>query len=59
MGNCNCADTDDHVVDSVRQVEKVSVRHFEYKYCIGRGGFGKVWKVQHKKDSKIYAMKEM
>ena len=26
---------------------------------IGRGGFGKVWKVEKKKESKKYAMKEM
>jgi serine/threonine kinase 32 len=32
---------------------------FEFLYAIGRGGFGKVWKVEHKKNHKIYAMKEM
>ena len=26
---------------------------------IGRGGFGKVWKVEQKKEKKLYAMKEM
>jgi len=26
---------------------------------IGKGGFGKVWKVESKKDRKLYAMKEM
>ena len=26
---------------------------------IGRGGFGKVWKVEQKKTQKLYAMKEM
>ena len=26
---------------------------------IGRGGFGKVWKVEQTKEKKLYAMKEM
>ena len=28
-------------------------------YVIGKGGFGKVWKVKYKKNSKFYALKEM
>ena len=27
--------------------------------AVGKGGFGKVWKVQAKRDHQIYAMKEM
>jgi len=30
-----------------------------FNYVIGKGGFGKVWKVESKKDRKLYAMKEM
>jgi serine/threonine protein kinase len=30
-----------------------------FHYVIGRGGFGKVWKVEKKKEKKLYAMKEM
>jgi len=26
-------------------------------YAIGRGGFGKVWKAENKKEKEIYAMK--
>jgi len=26
---------------------------------VGRGGFGRVWKVEEKKTKKVYAMKEM
>ena len=32
---------------------------FNYMYCIGKGGFGKVWKVERKKLKQNYAMKEM
>ena len=32
---------------------------FDYISIIGRGGFGKVWKVCHKQTKKLYAMKEM
>ena len=28
-------------------------------YCIGKGGFGKVWKVTMRKNNQLYAMKEM
>ena len=36
---------------------------FEYKYAIGRGGFGKVWRVSSQRlkgeNSNEFAMKEM
>lgn len=32
---------------------------FAYQYAIGRGGFGKVWKVEFKRTQTLYAMKEM
>ena len=38
---------------------KISKTFFEFLYVIGRGGFGKVWKVKHKKTLKQYALKEM
>ncbi|MCQ2816314.1 MAG: protein kinase [archaeon] len=37
----------------------VSRNSFDYINIIGRGGFGKVWKVIEKKTNKLYAMKEM
>ena len=39
--------------------KKLSRNCFEFQYIIGRGGFGKVWKVQLKKTKEIYALKEM
>ncbi len=33
--------------------------HFVFHYVIGKGGFGKVWKVEMKKNRQTYAMKEM
>lgn len=32
---------------------------FQFQYAIGRGGFGKVWRVEKKKEKEIFAMKEM
>ena len=37
----------------------ISKNQFQFQYAIGRGGFGKVWKVEKKKDKEVYAMKEM
>ncbi|KAL4473326.1 hypothetical protein ABPG73_013016 [Tetrahymena malaccensis] len=32
---------------------------FNFHYVIGKGGFGKVWKVEHRKTRQLFAMKEM
>jgi serine/threonine kinase 32 len=37
----------------------ISMNHFKQLYAIGRGGFGKVWRVESKKEREQYAMKEM
>jgi protein kinase A len=37
----------------------IGKHQFNYQYVIGKGGFGKVWSVEFKKNRKIYAMKEM
>ena len=34
-------------------------QHFKFLYVIGKGGFGRVWKVERKKNKKMYALKEM
>jgi cell division protein FtsB len=37
----------------------VSKENFVYHHCIGKGGFGKVWKVDRKRKAQPFAMKEM
>ena len=37
----------------------VSKNQFQFQYAIGKGGFGKVWKVEKKKEKEVFAMKEM
>ena len=41
------------------KMEVIGKNMFNLHYVIGKGGFGKVWKVDSKKSKKIYAMKEM
>jgi serine/threonine kinase 32 len=56
MGNCQFQSN-----SSVNEKKRAMVQrsHFIFHYCIGKGGFGKVWKVQMKKSQKYYALKEM
>ena len=72
MGNCDCKvkDTDDNQEDDSN---KLKLDDFVLLYPIGRGGFGRVWKVRLKRQytvktldirllknkSRIFAMKEM
>ena len=43
----------------ITKEEKITKSSFKFLNIIGRGGFGKVWKVYSKKYKSIYAMKEM
>ena len=46
--------------DSVREMPtELTVKHFEPVCAVGKGGFGKVWKVEMKKTRQVFAMKEM
>ena len=53
MGNCTMSK------DNFDPSITISRVHFKWLYVIGKGGFGKVWKVMHKKRKEIFAMKEM
>jgi serine/threonine protein kinase len=60
MGNCHNTEATDVVQCTTKKpVEIITMQHFEFMYCIGRGGFGKVWKVRFKKNQTIFAMKVM
>lgn len=37
----------------------MSRNNFNFQYVIGRGGFGKVWRVEFRKTMQVFAMKEM
>ena len=47
------------IVKYIYFVILVHKNHFEFLYIIGRGGFGKVWKVRLKKTNEFFALKEM
>ena len=54
MGNCNLKSALDP--DAQQALQK---NQFTIQYAVGRGGFGKVWRVVYKKTKTQYAMKEM
>ena len=53
MGSCNFKS------DSLETTQSLSKSQFQFHYGIGKGGFGKVWKVEFKKTKEHFAMKEM
>lgn len=38
---------------------EINKNSFKFHYILGKGGFGKVWRVELMKSRKLYAMKEM
>ncbi|CAK87102.1 unnamed protein product (macronuclear) [Paramecium tetraurelia] len=44
---------------SLKIDEQVNRTHFKFLYVIGKGGFGRVWRVEMKKNKKLFALKEM
>ena len=68
MGNCNFKAEQEKDNVQGKQIiihpfntlcAATSKTNFHFQYVIGRGGFGKVWKVELRKGNKMYAMKEM
>jgi len=53
MGNCNMN------LDNMEEGSSINKSHFKFHCVIGKGGFGKVWKIERKKFKTTYAMKEM
>lgn len=53
MGSCNFSSAD------LETAQTFTRSQFQIHYCIGKGGFGKVWKVEYKKTKETFAMKEM
>ncbi len=40
-------------------MQRLSLSSFSLEFIVGKGGFGKVWKVFEKSSGKTFAMKEM
>ena len=66
MGNCNFkAEKDKDSIEGnlyyklTNSSIAISKNQFQFQYAIGRGGFGKVWRVEKKKEKEVFAMKEM
>ncbi|EGR27165.1 protein kinase domain protein [Ichthyophthirius multifiliis] len=52
MGNCTTKNQ--NISD-----QKLSIKNIQFLFVIGKGGFGKVWKIEMKKNRREYALKEM
>ena len=59
MGPKNSINLNSLSEEQKKELEQVTKNSFEYITIIGKGGFGKVWKVIHRKSKIQYAMKEM
>ena len=55
MGNCNFK----LEKENDENISNLNKNKFAMHFIIGKGGFGKVWRVEYKKSKEIYAMKIM
>jgi len=44
---------------NTKNKDSINRNNFKFLYVIGKGGFGRVWKIQSKKSKNVYALKEM
>ena len=58
MGNCNFR-SETSETNSSKVYLALSSNLFKINYAIGKGGFGKVWRVEHKRTKVNFALKEM
>ena len=59
MGQKHSTEVDNSVGIKRTAEEKISKSSFEFISIIGKGGFGKVWKVYSRKHKTQFALKEM
>ena len=45
--------------DNKNNNDKINRNNFKFLCVIGKGGFGRVWKIQSKKSKEVFALKEM
>ena len=59
MGQKNSLNSLNQNIENKEKTEIITKNSFEYISIIGKGGFGKVWKVYQRKYKQFFAMKEM
>ena len=59
MGPKQSTETSPSPINKKDILEKITKSSFEYISIIGKGGFGKVWKVYSRKQKTQFALKEM